>query len=160
MLFGLRLATLVLAALSTGLSFAHLLEKVPRLRWDPELWMGATVFGGQYALFGVVGAILDPLTVLLAALTAWLVRRRGPVFVTTLVGAILLAVALALWLALVMPMNEVMTGWTRDTVPGDFATVRAQWENGHGLIAIVKLVAFGALTFSVLLETDGRPVRR
>lgn len=160
MLFGLRLATLVCAALSTGLSFAHLLGKAPRLRWEPELWMGATVFGGQYALFGLVGAILDPLIVLLTALLAWLVRRRGPVFVTTLMGALLFTLALVLWLTMVMPMNEVMAGWTRGSVPADFAAVRAQWENGHGLIAIVKLVAFAALAYSVLLESDGRPARR
>lgn len=160
MLFGLRLATLVLAALSAGLSFGRLLEKAPRLRWEPELWIGATVFGGQYALFGLVGAILDPLTLLLAGLLAFLVRRRGPVFTTTLAGTLLFAVAIALWFTMVVPMNEAMAGWTRGDVPADFAAVRAQWENGHGLVAIVKLIAFAALAYSVLLETDGRPVRR
>jgi len=82
------------------------------------------------------------------------------VFTTTLASAVLFAAALALWFAMVVPMNEAMAGWARGAVPADFEAVRAQWENGHGLVAIVKLLAFAALAFSVLLETDGRPARR
>ena len=55
----LRLFTLLLAALSLGLSFCHLMEMPVRLRWEPELWMQTTNFGGLYFLFGRIGAAVS-----------------------------------------------------------------------------------------------------
>jgi hypothetical protein len=160
MLFATRFAALILAALTFGLSFAYMLASGPRMAWAPELWMNATAFGGQAALIGLVTMIVDPLAVLATALVAYLIRRRGPVMATSLAAALLLAAALVWWVISVQPMNETMAAWPRGDVPADFEAVRAQWESGHAVTAILKLLAFAALAFSVLLETDGRTVRR
>src|SRR5690349_8066166 len=97
MLFGTRLGALILAALSLGPSFAHLLERPPRMAWPPELWMATTVFGDQFAWFGRVGAILDPATILVLLLLAWLTRRRRPAFVAAAASFLLFGAALACW---------------------------------------------------------------
>jgi hypothetical protein len=98
----IRLAALVICALSLGPSFAHALEAPPRLRnWPPELWRETTVFHGQYALFGAVGGPIEVLGVLLAAGVAWLSFRDAQGFAPALVAAILFAAALAVWLAVV-----------------------------------------------------------
>jgi hypothetical protein len=47
-----HLLVLTLAALSLGLSFAHVMEMPPRLSWAPRLWLDATTFGGLYAPSG------------------------------------------------------------------------------------------------------------
>src|SRR5215207_11225383 len=44
MLFAWRFITVMLVALSMALSFCHLMEMPPRLRWEPSLWMAATTF--------------------------------------------------------------------------------------------------------------------
>lgn len=55
-----KFAALLITALSLGPSFAHVLEAPPRLEaWPPQLWIDATVFHGQYVVFGALGAPLD-----------------------------------------------------------------------------------------------------
>lgn len=160
MLFVIRLSALILAALTFGLSFSYMLASGSRMAWAPELWVNAMADGGQAALVGLVTMIVDPLAVLAAALVAYLVRRRGPVMATSLAATLLLTAALVWWFVTVQPMNEAMAAWPRGAVPADFEAVRAQWESGHAVAAVLKALAFVALAFSVLLETDGRTVRR
>lgn len=159
MLFGARLAALILAALSLGPSFAHLLERPPRLAWPPELWMATTSFGSQYAWFGRVGAILDPATILVLALLAWLTRRRRPAFVAASVGFFLFGAALACWALIVQPMNLAMAGWTPGQVPADFEAVRARWEVGHAMVAALKLAGLVAVAVAVLPRRERRGFR-
>ena len=154
MLFGTRLAALILAASSLGPSFAHLLERPPRMAWPPQLWMAATNTGGQYGWFGRVGAILDPATILVLLLLAWLTRRRRPAFVAAAASALLFGAALACWALVVQPMNVVMAGWTAGQVPPDFEAVRARWEDGHVLVAALKLAGLVALAFAILPGRD------
>ena len=156
MLFGTRLAALILAALSLGPSFAHLLERPPRMAWPPELWMATTVSGGQYAWFGRVGAILDPATILVLLLLAWLTRRR-PAFVAAAASFLLFGAALACWALVVQPMNVVMAGWTAGPIPADFEAVRARWEMGHAIVATLKLAGLVALAIAIV---PGRRDRR
>ena len=40
---------LMLAALTLGLSFCHLMQLPSRMGWDQYLWVGSTVQGGLYA---------------------------------------------------------------------------------------------------------------
>src|SRR3546814_3517119 len=63
------LLALVLAALSLGPSYVHLLEAQPRLEiWSPELWRETTVFNGQFRLFAIVGAPVEMATLLVTAI--------------------------------------------------------------------------------------------
>lgn len=159
MLFGTRLAALILAALSLGPSFAHLLERPPRMAWQPELWMATTVFGDQYAWFGRVGAVLDPATLLVLLLLAWLTRRRRPAFVAAAASFLLFGAALACWALVVQPMNVAMAGWTAGAIPAGFEAVRARWEDGHVIVAALKLTGLVALAFAILPGRDRRGFR-
>lgn len=151
-LFVVRIATLMLAALSLGLSFAHLLEAPPRLHWAPDLWIAATVFGAQFALFGTLGAVIDVAAVAAALYLARVSRgRAGGEF--ALGGALLLGLGLIAWLGIVFPANQAMAGWTPAYAPDNFEAVRSRWETGHALIAGLKLTAFVSLLISALQET-------
>ncbi len=151
-LFAVRVGTLMLAALSLGLSFAHLMEAPPRLHWSPELWMAATTFGGEYFLFGNIGAVIE-IGGVGAALYLSRLSRSRPGGELALGGALLLALALVCWLAVVFPANQAMAGWTPAYTPPDFDQIRARWETGHALMAGLKLTAFAALLISALQET-------
>lgn len=82
------LVSLLLAALSLGPSFAHVLEAPPRLFvWAPELWREATVFNGQFVLFAKVGGPLDVTTILAACFLSYLLANERPAFWFALAGA-------------------------------------------------------------------------
>ena len=150
------LATLVVAALSLGPSFAHVLEAPPRLTvWPPELWREATVFHGQFLLFGILGGPLDGGAILAAAVLAYLLRDRRRSFRLALAGALLFALALAVWLSWVAPANGVLATWTPGPVPQNFAEIRNRWETGHMVIAALKLLGFIALAGAVVLPGEG-----
>ncbi|MGB7923346.1 MAG: hypothetical protein WCF57_08880 [Pyrinomonadaceae bacterium] len=152
----LRFMTIILTALSAGLSFAHLLELPPRVFYfDAQLWV-ATTTRGLYALFGTVGAVTEIGSILTAIVLALLTRGRGTAFYLALAGAILLALAFVLWVAFVAPVNAELAKWTTASFPADWARYRDQWEYTHAANAVIKIIALSLLTFSVVVETPGR----
>ena len=80
-----------------------------RLGWDQYLWVGSTVQGGLYALFGSVGAVIFIATVIALALNAYFTREHGrPGFAFTLAAAVPFAASFVLWWVLVFPS---MSSW-------------------------------------------------
>jgi hypothetical protein len=149
-----RFVAVMLAALTLGLSFCHLMQLPSRLGWDQYLWVGSTVQGGLYAAFGSVGAVIFVATVIVLALLAYFVREHGrPGFALALVAAILFAAAFASWWVLVYPANVELAKWVNGPVPADWTDTRARWEWGHAIIALVELIGFAALVGSVLADT-------
>ncbi|MXP64996.1 DUF1772 domain-containing protein [Roseomonas sp. M0104] len=151
MIRALSLASLVVTALSLGLSFAHVLEAPPRLLdWPPELWREATVFHGQFRLFGLLGGPLDGGAVLVTAALAIALRGRRPAFGYGLTGAALFAGSLVVWFAWVAPANGILATWRPGPIPADFEAVRSRWESGHMAVAGLKLLGFVAVALAVL----------
>ncbi len=152
-----RFVAVLLAALTLGLGFCHLMQLPSRLAWDQYLWVGSTVQGGLYALFGTVGALIDVACVIVLALLAYFVREHGrPGFRLAAAGAVLYALALLLWWVIVYPVNVELAKWVNGPVPADWTSWRARWEWGHAVLALLELAGFAALVWSVL--TDGPTV--
>ncbi len=150
----MRFVAVMLAALTLGLSFCHLMQLPSRLGWDQYLWVGSTVQGGLYAMFGSIGAVIDVACVIALALLAYLVREHGrPGFRLALMAALFFAMALLLWWVLVYPVNVELASWVNGPVPDDWTVYRARWEWGHAIIACIELVGFAALTAAVLADT-------
>ena len=149
-----RFAAVMLAALTFGLGFCHLMQLPSRPDWDQYLWVGSTVQGGLYALFGSVGALIFVANVIALALLAYFVREHGrPGFRFALAAAGLFALALVLWWVLVYPVNVELAKWIDGPVPSDWTSYRARWEWGHAIISLVELAGFAALIGSVLADT-------
>jgi hypothetical protein len=154
LLKGTRFAAMMLAALTLGLGFCHLMQLPSRLGWDQYLWVGSTVQGGLYAAFGSVGAVIFLATVIVLALNAYFTREHGrPGFRLALIAALLFAAALVLWWVLVYPVNVELAKWVNGPVPSDWTDYRARWEWGHAIIALVELLGFAALIAAVLADT-------
>jgi hypothetical protein len=154
LLKGTRFVALLLAALTLGLGFCHLMQLPSRMGWDQYLWVGSTVQGGLYALFGPVGAVIFVATVIALGLNAYFVREHGrPGFRLALAAALLFATALVLWWVLVYPVNVELAKWVDGPVPADWTSYRARWEWGHATISLVELIGFAALILSVLADT-------
>lgn len=159
MLRSWTLVALTVAALSLGPSFAHVLEAPPRLAvWSPELWREATVFNGQFRLFAVVGAPLDLGIIPVLGVLAYLLRHEPDRLRFALAGAVLFALALAAWIALVAPANAILATWQPGPIPGDFHEVRNRWETGHMTVAALKLMGFMATALAV--APAGKPAER
>ena len=155
-----RFVAIMLTALTLGAGFCHLMQLPARIGWDQYLWVGSTVQGGLYAMFGSVGAVIFVATVIALALLAYFVREHGrPGFRLALAAAILFALALALWWVLVYPVNVELAKWVNGPVPSDWTVYRSRWEWGHAIISLVELAGFAALIASVLADTAGRGTR-
>ena len=151
-----RFVAVMLAALTLGLSFCHLMQLPSRMGWDQYLWVGSTMQGGLYAMFGSVGAVIFLATVIVLGLLAYFTREHGrPGFRLALAAAILFALALALvlWWGLVYPVNVELAKWVNGPVPADWTDYRERWEWGHAIIAGVELLGFAALIAAVLADT-------
>ena len=70
-----------------------------------------------------------------------------------LFGALCLVAAHGAWWVWVAPVNAMMTALTPETLPADWMRLRDQWEYTHAARAVLQIIAFGALVFSILVET-------
>lgn len=147
----LRAVALLLAALTTGLLFAHLLELGPKFGYPPELYIQLN--NSLYFWYGTLGALLYLGSIVAAGVLTWLVRRRRAARAWTGAAATLQVAALVTYFALVEPVNQRLRALPTGTVPDDFAALRAQWEFGHATEFTLFLVAFVLLVVSVLRET-------
>jgi hypothetical protein len=139
---------LLMTGLNMGGAFAHVLELPVKMRLDGPAYLQTQ---GIYRGFGPVGAILEPGSVLAAAITAAL-SRKTPAYTSHRIGFAFLAAALASWLALVAPMNARFARWTAETIPPDWKQTRNQWEYAHAARFFLQFVGFGALLAGALLR--------
>jgi hypothetical protein len=75
-------------------------------------------------------------------------ERRA--FRYAVVAAVLYALSLAAWFALVAPANSVLSTWTSGPVAGNFDAIRLRWETGHMAVASIKLIGFIAVVCTLL----------
>jgi hypothetical protein len=149
-----RYLSLLLVALTLGMTFAHVMEIPGKLRLDGATWL--TVQHNLYIAFGVVGAAIEVLAIVLTWILVLMVRRRRPALWWTLAGAICVSAGLADWFLLVAPMNAALNVWTPETLPVDWTRYRDQWETGHAIHAALFGLGFSALVVALLTESRGQ----
>ena len=131
-----------------------MLELPQKLRYDAAMY--SAVNTTLYRWFAIVGAVYQLGSIVLAAVLTFLVRGRGASFRWTLAGAVCLAAAFGVWLAVVAPVNAAIADALRaepESVPQVWMRLQARWEYGHVAGFVVQLVGFAALLVGVLIET-------
>lgn len=152
-----RFLTLILAALSLTMESAHVLELPQKMQYDAQMY--SAVNTTLYKYFAIVGGVYQLGAIVLAGALAFLVRKRKRAFAWTLTGALCLALAFAIWLSAVAPVNGVVVEALRaapETVPQVWMALRNRWEYGHAAGFVVQLLGLAALFVSVLVETPKR----
>lgn len=140
------------SALILGGAFCHVLEMPVKMAMaGADYMIVQQIYGG----FGPVGAVLEPGAILSAAALAFLLRGRRS-FIPALTGAIALAVALLVWVAVVSPVNPQWAAAGTTSVPPNFESLRARWEWGHAIHAGLLFLAFLSLVVSMLLDIPAR----
>ena len=146
-------ASLVLTALSLGLSWSHVLQIRGKAPWSGPFWRAA--MESLYRDYAVIGGVNE-----LAAIAAawWLVvvvRRRRELARWSLAAAVLLTIAFGvIWIGFIAPINHVLATWTPESVPADWTLYRNRWEMWHAVIAALKLGAFASLVAATLARGE------
>jgi hypothetical protein len=149
-----RFVSLLLTALTLGLTGCHVLEIWGKLRLDAGAWI--IVQQNLYAAFGVAGAVIELGAIGTSWLLVLLVRGRHPAFRWTLAGALLVTLCLGSWFLLVAPVNEIIAALDPAGLPEGWRAIRTRWELGHAAGAVLAAAAFSALLVAILSETPER----
>jgi hypothetical protein len=134
---------LVLVLLIFALSFAHVLELPGKLQLDGPQWL--MVQQHLYVAFGPFASVAEPLGIGLAWAVVFRLRRVPIAFRPVLLAAIATTVGLAVWFAVVSPMNGLLNGWTGESLPAGWTACRNQWEAGHAAHAVLFAIGVCAL---------------
>lgn len=147
-----RFLTIVFVGFGMGPAIGHLLEMPAKMTYDGALWLKLlkTLYPPA---FGPIGGKFEAGAVILSIILALLVRRRGPAFRWTLMGTACMVAAHASFWIWVAPVNSTMLKLTPETLPEDWTSLRNQWEYTHATRAILQVIALGAFTCSILVET-------
>lgn len=140
----LQVTTLLFVALALVPAGAHLFELPNKLALPPDQYMTVQAIYRGWALFGIV--IVGALALTLAH--ALLVRANNAAALLSALSAFCFVVSLAVFFTFTYPMNVATSNWT--VMPAEFENVRRQWEYSHAANAVLMLVAFVAMTLSVL----------
>jgi uncharacterized membrane protein len=156
LLISLRFVTLMLAALTTGMSFAHVLERPAKMGYDATLY--ATLQKTLYAYWGPpnIGAVVEIASIAATLLLAWFVRdQEAPLWMTAGAAVALLIAYPVVFFVFVAPANKAFLAATPAAMPADWTKLRARWEEGHTIRFAFQLGALGLLILSVLVELEG-----
>ena len=140
------LLSLIFVALTLGLTFAHVLEIVGKLRLGPRDWL--TVQQNLYVAFGPVGGACEILAIAFTWLTVVNRPRSSREARYSWMAAIAASIGLLVWAVVVAPMNSVLSTWTPESIGSDWMLVRDRWEIGHATQAVLYAVAFIALAIA------------
>src|SRR5262249_40576999 len=95
-------------------------------------------------------AILMPLSLLSALIMIALLPKRSIAFAFAIVGFLLRVAALAVTLAVEVPIDNQIKVWTIATLPPNWEMLRDRWEFYHGVRTFVSIFALAFVTVSSL----------
>ncbi|HEX5056754.1 MAG TPA: anthrone oxygenase family protein [Gammaproteobacteria bacterium] len=150
-----RFVTILLVALTLGLSFAHTLEMPAKMLYEGGLYI--TIQRSLYAAWGPpnIGGFLEPAAVVAAVVLCAAVRHRKRAFWLSTAAAVALLAAFPLvYFILVEPVNEILR--TTSAIPANWEQLRSRWETGHAVRCLLQLIALSLMLLSVLFETGKR----
>jgi hypothetical protein len=140
----------VLAVLFTGLAMvpsgAHFFELPVKMGMSQEQYFTVQQIYLGWRWFGVV------LVAALASDIALVVRLRGDglPFWLAAAGASAVAITLAIFFVWVLPANTATSNWT--VTPANWQALRAQWEHGHAINAMITFAGMTSLVLAVVLS--------
>jgi hypothetical protein len=151
-----RFLSLLFVSLTLGMTFCRVMEIPGKLRLDGAQRL--MVQQHLYVAFGVIGAGIEVLAILLTWVVALQVRMRRRAFSLILGAAICVTGGLVIWALVVAPMNAALNNWTPKTLPADWTAYRDQWEIGHAIHAVLFGLGFTGLLMALMAETVNEPV--
>jgi hypothetical protein len=153
-LVSLHLAALLLTALSLVPAGAHLLELPNKIALPREEYLIAQGLYRGWALSGLVWAA----ALLADAGLALALRRRGRPWRLAAAGALLMAVAFAVFLLFTLPANQATANWTTLPETG-WEALRTRWEWSHAANAVLVFAALACVARAAIGDPAPPPAR-
>ena len=156
----LRLITVLLVALLSGLAFAHVLELPAKMQYDATLYL--TPQKSLYVQWGPphVGGVLEPSAIAATGLLAFFLRKSKRDLWLGLGALIALLTAFpVVFFWLVAPANAGFLAATLPSIPPDWRDLRSAWEMGHAIRFALQFAALALLALSLVLDTDATSSR-
>jgi uncharacterized membrane protein len=129
--------------------------------YDPTTYAGATFLEMHQGAVRGLNALLPGLALVSIFLTlalTWLARGKGMVFWLYL-GALLLMVGGGVVTRFFnQPINAQVMGWTPDSLPANWADLRAAWWNWHLVRTGLSVLGIALLLAAIIV--DRPPLRR
>ncbi|MBA2351167.1 MAG: DUF1772 domain-containing protein [Burkholderiales bacterium] len=144
----MRFLSLLFIALTLAPAMAHLLEPLNKINLPAEDYLTVQQIYRGWALLGFVvfGALASTL------ILAIKVRKERGVFALTLIAFLCIAGTQIVFWMFTYPANQATNNWTM--LPDNWMALRTRWEYSHAAGADLSLIAFIALTWSVLLPEE------
>ncbi|GBF40490.1 hypothetical protein [Leptospira johnsonii] len=153
MLSKIRFVALILAALTLGMRFAHVMEAGPKLHWEADLYF--QVQTSLYKYFAIIGPIVQIGSILLIFTIAYLSRGTRSFRYTVLSGFSFIF-SLGVWFLFVAPAASQIKEWpVTHTIPEHWNSIRYAWQFGQVGAFSFDFIAFCLLASSVLLIKEG-----
>ncbi len=134
---------LVFSVLATLAPLAHVLELPNKFALDGPDWLTVQqhLYRGWGPMLGApteFGGLLTGIAILVQAHRDRLTRRAAIVAAAAYAGMI------AVFFLLNAPVNAAVAGLTQPTLPPDWPVLRARWEVGHAIAAVLALIGLSA----------------
>ncbi|EMJ99446.1 MULTISPECIES: hypothetical protein [unclassified Leptospira] len=150
MLSKVRFFVIVLAALTLGMRFAHVMEAAPKLHWEAELYF--PVQTSLYKYFGIIGPIVQISSILLIFIIAYLSKGTKS-FRYTILSGFSFIFSLGVWFLFVAPAASRIKEWTvTHTIPEHWNSIRSAWQFGQVGAFSFDFIAFCLLVSSILIS--------
>jgi hypothetical protein len=135
MLYGLRVISVLFAALALVPAGAHLFSTVNKLRLNGADYLASQRAYDGWAMFAmvVIGALLSTLALTIA------LYRAGEPYLFAALAFLCIAGTQAVFWSFTFPANEMTENWTK--LPGEWEALRTQWEYSHAGSAILNAAA-------------------
>lgn len=140
-----KLATvnLGLAFVATTAPIAHVLEMASKFTLSGPLWLDI-----EQHLYRGWGPVFGPIEILALLSSLWLLlksRTEPRAFRAFAIATACYALMLLAFFVFNAPANAALNGWTPATLPENWTAVRARWEIGHAISALLSVIAFVTL---------------
>ncbi|MEI1279465.1 hypothetical protein V6Z05_14145 [Leptospira venezuelensis] len=152
MLSKVRFFALILAALTLGMRFAHVMEAEPKLHWEAELYF--QVQTSLYKYFAIIGPIVQVGSILLIFTIAYL-SKGAKSFRYSILSAFSFVFSLGVWFFFVAPASSQIKEWTvTHTIPEHWNSIRSAWQFGQVGAFSFDFLAFCLLTAAVIISSN------
>jgi hypothetical protein len=149
----LQFLSIILIAVYMVPQAAHLIEYPGKMAMDRDAYFAVQqIYAGWWmSAIPLFGAILATLAL------AFFGRAQRLSAVLSGVAFLMMALVLTQFFVRVAPMNAATEQWT--TLPDAWEPIRAQWENGHALNAVITFAALVCATLSTVIWKSDRPAQ-
>jgi hypothetical protein len=133
-------ATLILAALLLGTTFARALELPEKMRAGAPTSL--TVSHSFYPLFTYLGGLIEGAALVASSLFAVKKWRAQRGYTAAAAAAVCLLLSFAIWLTLIRAVNSEIAALDASVVPYRWMALQSQWELSHLSRFVLHLSGF------------------